>query len=90
MGIYRLLDVLLENDPNSKGTRSIDDQKRIVIYYPPYNYHMVSSDMVCTLEKYLYLYTSLLLCSRSMSCNIRILIMTSFFPSVLLVSQMFR
>jgi hypothetical protein len=50
MGIYRLLDVLLENDPNSKGNLLVDDQKRIVIYYPPNNYHMVSSDMVCTLK----------------------------------------
>jgi hypothetical protein len=33
MRIYRLLDILLENDPTSKNNQSIDNQKRIVIYY---------------------------------------------------------
>jgi hypothetical protein len=44
MGIYRLLDVLLQNN------QSIDDQKRIVIYYPPYNYQINSSDMVYIMQ----------------------------------------
>ncbi len=35
MEIYRLLNLLFENDPPSKDNQSIDDQKRIVIYYPP-------------------------------------------------------
>ncbi|CAF0949052.1 unnamed protein product [Adineta ricciae] len=46
MGIYRLLDVLLQNDPTWKGDRSINEQKRIVIYFPPYNYEMDRTDMV--------------------------------------------
>jgi hypothetical protein len=50
MGIYRLLDLLLQNDPNLRSDRLFDDPKRIVIYYPPYNYHMDPSDMVCVLQ----------------------------------------
>ena len=46
MGVYRLLDVLLQNDPQSQNTKPIGGPKRIVIYYPPHNYHMHSSDMV--------------------------------------------
>lgn len=46
MGIYRLLDLLIQQDPTSTKNSSIDDQKRIVIYYPPYNYQIHSSDMV--------------------------------------------
>jgi hypothetical protein len=45
MEIYRLLNLLLENDPTSKDNQSIDDQKGILIYYPPYNYQLNSSDM---------------------------------------------
>ena len=47
MGIYRLLDVLIQNDPRAKVTRMTGGHKRIVICYPPHNYHMDSSDMVC-------------------------------------------
>ena len=47
MGIYRLLNILVKNDPEYKDNRSIDDSKRIVIYNPPYNYKIDSSDMVC-------------------------------------------
>ncbi|CAF3689883.1 unnamed protein product [Adineta steineri] len=50
MGIYRLLDVLLKRDPNWKGNQSINDQKRIVIYYPPYDYHMDRTDMVYVMQ----------------------------------------
>jgi hypothetical protein len=50
MGIYRLLHVLLENDPTSKNNQSIDHQKRIVIYYPPYNYQVNSSDMIYIMQ----------------------------------------
>ncbi len=50
MGIYRLLDVLLQNDPTSKNNQSIDNQKRIVIYYPPYNYQINSSDMIYIMQ----------------------------------------
>ena len=46
MGIYRLLDLLIEKDPYVKRNPSSDDQKRIVIYYPPYDYQIDPSDMV--------------------------------------------
>ena len=44
MGIYRLLDLLLENN------QPIDDQKRIVIYYPPYDYPIDASDMIYIMQ----------------------------------------
>jgi len=39
LGIYRLLNILDE-------TKTINDERRIVIYYPPNNYLMHSTDMV--------------------------------------------
>lgn len=50
MGIYRLLDVLRQNDPDSHDNISNNSPKRIVIYYPPYNYHMHSSDLVYVMQ----------------------------------------
>ncbi|CAF3311570.1 unnamed protein product [Rotaria socialis] len=47
MGIYRLLDVLFQKDPSPKSDRPVDHNKRIVIYYPPYNYEIDPSDLVC-------------------------------------------
>jgi hypothetical protein len=50
MGIYRLLDVLTRQDPTITVNNQITSgHKRIVICYPPYNYHMDPSDMVCEL-----------------------------------------
>ena len=49
MGIYRLLDVLIRNDPTVNTCQMTGGHKRIVICYPPYNYHMDPSDMVCEL-----------------------------------------
>ena len=49
MGIYRLLDVLLRNDPKISMSQFTGGHKRIVLCYPPYNYHMDPSDMVRTL-----------------------------------------
>ncbi len=49
MGIYRLLDVLVRNDPTINIHQLTGGHKRIVICYPPYNYHMDPSDMVCKL-----------------------------------------
>ena len=46
MGIYRLLDVLIRNDPTVQRNQMTGGHKRIVICYPPYNYHMDPSDMV--------------------------------------------
>lgn len=39
MGIYRLLSVLTKDE-------NVDDQKRIVLFYPPSNYELCSSDLV--------------------------------------------
>ncbi|CAF2553273.1 unnamed protein product [Rotaria sp. Silwood2] len=50
MGIYRLLDLLLQHDPTSQDNKSVVGPKRIVIYYPPYDYEMHPSDMVCALD----------------------------------------
>ncbi len=47
MGIYRLLDVLIRHDPTVNVNQITAGHKRIVICYPPYNYHMDPSDMVC-------------------------------------------
>jgi len=47
MGIYRLLDILIRNDPSASNSQMTGGHKRIVICYPPYNYHMDPSDMVC-------------------------------------------
>jgi hypothetical protein len=47
MGIYRLLDVLIRHDPTVTVNQITAGHKRIVICYPPYNYHMDPSDMVC-------------------------------------------
>ena len=46
MGIYRLLDVLARHDPMVNINQITAGHKRIVICYPPYNYHMDPSDMV--------------------------------------------
>jgi hypothetical protein len=46
MGIYRLLDVLIRQDPTVTDEPITSGHKRIVICYPPYNYHMDPSDMV--------------------------------------------
>lgn len=47
MGIYRLLDVLVRDDPTNDGNKIPGGHKRIVICYPPHNYNMDPSDMVC-------------------------------------------
>ncbi|CAF1241339.1 unnamed protein product [Rotaria sordida] len=47
MGIYRLLNLLLKHDPSSQDNKSVGGPKRIVIYYPPYDYQMHPLDMVC-------------------------------------------
>jgi hypothetical protein len=47
MGIYRLLDVLIRHDPTVEVNQVTGGHKRIVICYPPYNYYMDPSDMVC-------------------------------------------
>ena len=49
MGIYRLLDVLIRHDPTVQMNQMTGGHKRIVICYPPYNYHMDPSDMVRSL-----------------------------------------
>jgi hypothetical protein len=49
LGIYRLLDVLISQDPSKHAKPMTGGHKRIVICYPPYNYHMDPSDMVCSL-----------------------------------------
>ncbi|CAM2707141.1 unnamed protein product [Rotaria socialis] len=46
MGIYRLLDVLVRNDPSNNPNKIPGGHKRIVICYPPHGYHMDPSDMV--------------------------------------------
>ncbi|UJR26310.1 hypothetical protein I4U23_007648 [Adineta vaga] len=51
MGIYRLLDVLLRNDPKTNTKQFIGGHKRIVICYPPYDYHMDPSDMVYVMQQ---------------------------------------
>ena len=61
MGLYRLLAVLVEEDPYVKCNPSIDDQKRIVIYYPPYDYEIDSSDMVWLREIYFDLSNEIIL-----------------------------
>lgn len=48
MGIYRLLDVLVRHDPMVNINQITAGHKRIVICYPPYDYHMDPSDMVRT------------------------------------------
>ena len=50
MGIYRLLDILIRHDPTAKDSQITGGHKRIVICYPPYNYHMDPSDMVCVIH----------------------------------------
>ncbi|CAF4579647.1 unnamed protein product [Rotaria sp. Silwood1] len=50
MGIYRLLDLLLQHDSSSQNNKSEGSSKRIVIYYPPYDYQMHSSDMVYVMQ----------------------------------------
>ena len=78
MGIYRLLDVLLQNDPTWKGDQSINEQKRIVIYFPPYNYEMDRSDMVRLSVHRVSEFIFYLFLFRSTSCVIRTSKMTSF------------
>ncbi|CAF0908028.1 unnamed protein product [Adineta steineri] len=51
MGIYRLLDVLLRNDPTANINRLTGGHKRIVLCYPPYNYHMDPSDMIYVMQQ---------------------------------------
>lgn len=55
LGIYRLLDVLLRNDPTHQPNQMMGGHKRIVICYPPYNYYMDPSDMVSSLRSLLFL-----------------------------------
>ncbi|CAF3866877.1 unnamed protein product [Rotaria magnacalcarata] len=50
MGIYRRLDVLFQKDPSPKSDRPVDYNKRIVIYYPPYNYEIDPSDLVYAMQ----------------------------------------
>ncbi|CAF3523617.1 unnamed protein product [Rotaria sordida] len=51
MGIYRLLDILIRNDPTVDVNKIPGGHKRIVICYPPYNYHMDPSDMVYVMQQ---------------------------------------
>jgi hypothetical protein len=74
MGIYRLLDVLIRHDPTVTVNQITAGHKRIVICYPPYNYHMDPSDMVCEvlglIEKIEVLFCRFMLCSN----HVRIII----------------
>ena len=73
MGIYRLLDVLARHDPTISTTQITAGHKRIVICYPPYNYHMDPSDMVrCILfdnQTIHFWYCCFSSSSRYMLCN---------------------
>lgn len=51
MGIYRLLDVLIRQDPTVAVNQIPGGHKRIVICYPPYNYNMDPSDMVYVMQQ---------------------------------------
>ncbi|CAF4649518.1 unnamed protein product, partial [Rotaria sp. Silwood1] len=51
MGIYRLLDILVRNDPTIDINKITGGHKRIVICYPPYNYQMDPSDMVYVMQQ---------------------------------------
>ncbi|CAF1295324.1 unnamed protein product, partial [Didymodactylos carnosus] len=57
MGIYTLMDVLLRKEPNMNSTNKKHQEqihytghKRIVICYPPYNYHIDPSDMIYVMQ----------------------------------------
>jgi hypothetical protein len=68
MGIYRLLDVLIRNDPTVQSNQLPGGHKRIVICYPPYNYHMDPSDMVRKLFSFVMMILRIII-FRFMLCN---------------------